>query len=163
MTAVIGIDPGLSGAISVYDAADGALVVKAMPTLEKPISGKKNTRTIIDEHSVLELIRFLADTYGAKTAYIEQVGGRQGQSASAAFNFGHGYGCVRLACIAAGLAIEPITPQVWKLAMRAPRDKGLARARASELLPRHAHNWKLVKDDGKAESALIALYGSRRA
>lgn len=162
MTApIVGVDPGLDGAIVMYDAATGGLTPFEMPTLEKPISGKKTTRRIIDEANVLATFQFLADC-GAKTAYIEQVSGRTGQSATAAFNFGQGYGVVRMAARAAGLAIEAVTPQVWKLAMRAPKDKGLARARASDLLPTHAHHWKLKRQDGVAEAALIAVYGSRK-
>jgi hypothetical protein len=43
-----------------------------------------------------------------------------------------------------------------------PKAKDAARARASQLLPQAAHQWPLKKHDGRAESALIALYGARQ-
>jgi hypothetical protein len=56
----------------------------------------------------------------------------------------------------------PITivhPRTWKRALGVPREKDGARARASQLLPAHAHLWPLKKHDGRAEAALIATYG----
>lgn len=156
-----GVDPGLQGAICAYNAATGDLVTFEMPVLEKPISGKKTTRTVLDEANVLATFQFLADM-GVRKVYVEQVGGRPGQSGSAAFSFGHGYGAVLMAIRACGMSIEKVTPQVWKLAMRAPKDKGMARGRASDLLPAHAHKWKLKRQDGVAEAALIAMYGSKK-
>jgi hypothetical protein len=47
------------------------------------------------------------------------------------------------------------------LALRVPAEKDGARARASQLIPAGASWWPLVKHDGRAEAALIALYGSR--
>jgi hypothetical protein len=41
------------------------------------------------------------------------------------------------------------------------RRKGKARARASQLLPAAAHQWRLKRDDGRAEAALTALWGLR--
>jgi hypothetical protein len=43
-----------------------------------------------------------------------------------------------------------------------PAEKDGARARASQLLPQHAGHWPLKKHDGRAEAALIALYGWRQ-
>ena len=45
--------------------------------------------------------------------------------------------------------------------MAIPKAKDGARARASELLPSYSHLWQRVKDDGRAEAALIALWGAR--
>ena len=36
-----------------------------------------------------------------------------------------------------------------------------SRARASALMPRHASSWTRIKDDGRAEAVLIALWGVR--
>ena len=54
-----------------------------------------------------------------------------------------------------------MTPQRWKKALSLGQGKDAARARASQLLPAHAHYWQRVKDDGRAEAALIAVYGQR--
>jgi hypothetical protein len=73
------------------------------------------------------------------------------------------YDCaLRVAAKAAGLIVIETPPSVWKTAMKAPKDKKAARHRASELLPGLKHLWPLAKDDGKAETALLALYAERR-
>jgi hypothetical protein len=43
-----------------------------------------------------------------------------------------------------------------------PKAKDGARARASQLLPAGVQLWPLVKHDGRAEAALLALYGVRQ-
>jgi crossover junction endodeoxyribonuclease RuvC len=52
-----------------------------------------------------------------------------------------------------------VRPAVWKKFFNCPADKDAARQKASQLLPQFSHNWPLKKHDGRAESALIALYG----
>jgi hypothetical protein len=42
------------------------------------------------------------------------------------------------------------------------KGKDASRARASELLPAYSHLWQRKRDDGRAEAALIALYGWRQ-
>ena len=54
-----------------------------------------------------------------------------------------------------------VPPQVWKRRFNLTSDKDASRARASELLPAHAHLWPLKEHDGRAEAALLALYGAR--
>jgi crossover junction endodeoxyribonuclease RuvC len=52
-----------------------------------------------------------------------------------------------------------VRPNIWKKAIGCPKDKDMARMLASRLLPQHSDNWPLKKHDGRAEAALIALYG----
>ena len=54
------------------------------------------------------------------------------------------------------------SPRRWKRALHVPKAKDAARARASQLLPEAAHQWRLRKHDGRAEAALLALYGARQ-
>jgi hypothetical protein len=54
-----------------------------------------------------------------------------------------------------------VPPVRWKRALGVSKDKDGCRARASQLLPKAAHQWPLRKHDGRAEAALIALYGAR--
>lgn len=156
---IVAVDPGLTGAICFYDWRTGQMDVVPMPTQTKQLAGRK-LKTVIDEGEVLSNLQAFA-AMGATHLFIEAVGGMPGQSAPAAFNFGHGYGAVRMAALACGLPIEAVPAAVWKAEMRAPRDKDGARSRASELIPTHRHLWSLKKDDGKAEAALLALYAER--
>lgn len=149
-TYFMGIDPGLSGAIAVYDGAQ-ALVVYDMPVLQM------KTRRVVDEYALARLI----DNWSSKVsqAWVEQVATRPGEGAVGAFTFGRSYGVVRGVLAANFITIHDVPPQVWKRAMKVTGDKDESRARASALLPRHAHNWPLKKHDGRAESVLIALFG----
>jgi len=78
------------------------------------------------------------------------------------FNFGRATGILEGLIIAQFWPLESVMRHHWKREMRCPKDKDGARARASQLLPKHAHNWPLKKHDGRAEAALIALYAERR-
>jgi hypothetical protein len=69
-----------------------------------------------------------------------------------------GVGMVHMAAVSHGLRLHTVAPTVWKGALRVPKDKDAARARASALMPAHAHLWVNKSDDGVAEAALIALW-----
>lgn len=154
---ILGIDPGLSGAIALYTQAD--LVVGDIPTHELKRGGK--TKREVDLHKLAAMIADCA-VY-QPTVWIEQVGAMPGQGVSSVFAFGKVYGIILGICAANGLVIERVTPQVWKKAMGLQTAaKDAARARASALLPAHAEKWRRVKDDGRAEAALIAIYGARQ-
>lgn len=158
----IGIDPGLSGALALYDPASGSLDVRDMPVFVVPKAGGSGKRTeldvfgiaaIIDEWSVLRL-----------RAYVEQVGATPQMGVTSAFSFGGSYWAARMACAAHFIPTETVAPQRWKRALnvKGGADKTDAvRARASALLPQHSAFWTRAKDDGRAEAALIALYGAQ--
>lgn len=156
---IVACDPGISGALALWDWTTGRLDIARMPTQTKQIAGRK-LRTVIDEGEVLSTLQAFS-AMGATHLFIEAVGGLPGQSAPAAFNFGQGYGTVRVAALAAGMALEAVPPAVWKGALKVSKDKHAARNRASEMIPTHKHLWSMAKDDGLAEAALLALYGER--
>jgi hypothetical protein len=157
---ILASDPGLHGALAAYDEGRRSLTVVDMPTQTREMASRK-LRDTVDE---LELISFFSTWagMGATTLYLEQVGGMPGQSAHGAYMFGSYVTAVRVAAKAAGLVVHEVTPARWKAAMRAPKDKDGARLRASELLPAFSHLWPLKKHDGRAEAALLALYGAQR-
>lgn len=160
MIKILAIDPGLSGAMAVYWPATGAVQVHDMPTVN---AGKgKASKRIID---VQELARLIDDLNGQGEithCYLEQVGTRPGEGAVGAFTFGEGVGVIRGILAANFIPVTRVTPSVWKKALGVPAAKDGARARASELLPRHAGQWTRVKDDGRAEAAMLAIHGARQ-
>ena len=93
---VIGIDPGKNGGIAVMRG--GRLIVCCkMPQTPSDICG------------------FLASYSGYEAkVWLERVGGRSGQSASASFRFGQNYGHIEMAVTAAGIPFETVTPQKWQ-------------------------------------------------
>ena len=81
--------------------------------------------------------------------------GREGpmQARQGGVNFG-----IVLGLVAAHFVrLETVAPAAWKRGMNCPKAKDGARARASQLLPKHAGLWSRAKDDGRAEAALLAL------
>lgn len=150
---IVGIDPGKTGAIATL--RDGKLVsVEDMPTIEILVSGKKR-----DRQSAAALSDLLADE-SISHVFLEQVGVRPMEGAVGAFSFGRGFGQIEGILAAIRIPHTLVTPQVWKKKLGVPADKGGARLFASRLFPDHAKLFARVKDDGRAEAALIAYYGS---
>ena len=75
-------------------------------------------------------------------AVIEKVGGFAGvgHPGSRMFNFGKGYGGLRMALIAAGIPFDEISPQTWLNAMRIPLKK---RGPAREIINKKGKSQKV--------------------
>ena len=164
MTGILGIDPGLSGALALLTPA--GLEVWDMPVLQVMRNDKK--RNTVDAVALGRLI----DSISARvdTAVVELVGGMTGQSASAAFEFGRNVGIIYGALAANFIPTEQVHPVKWKRAVgikAAPKGekpaKDESRAAATRLMPAYSGLWTLVKHDGRAEAALIAHWGNTQA
>jgi crossover junction endodeoxyribonuclease RuvC len=75
------------------------------------------------------------------------------------FRFGETYGATQMAVAAHGMVMQYVPPTTWKKHFKLSRDKGVSRGLATQRFPDCADLFKRVKDDGRAEAALIALYG----
>lgn len=139
---VVGIDPGLAGAAALLDggtlvdvfdfsAADGRLI-------GGPISDWMFDRQ--PEHVVIEGVHSMP-----------------GQGVSTTFKFGRAFGTVEGIAVALGIPMSLIAPNHWKRLVGVTKDKQSARALAGRLWPVHRAWFERVKDDGRAEAALIAL------
>lgn len=157
MTRVLGVDPGLGGAVALWDdVADAlglpaALTVHDAPTARVQV-GRSKARAVYLDAEYARLIRELKPD----VAVVEQVGGLTGQSASASFQFGAGFGLVRGIIAALGVPVEFVAPPVWRARLLVKPGKDGSRLRACQLYPNHAGLFARVKDDGRAESSLIA-------
>ena len=151
----IGIDPGVSGAVAILNSHGHLLDVFNAPTVEMKV-GKALKRRISPEILVNLLLPFTD-----ASAWVEQVSARPGQGVSSMFAFGESYGLVK--GVLAGLQIQTntVTPNAWKKAMQLNAGKDASRAKAAQMWPQQAGEFSRVKDDGKAEAALIAEYGRR--
>lgn len=150
---IIGVDPGACGAITSINNEE--LLVRDMPVYE--ITKGKSVRKRIDIKRLIDIFK----TESPDHAYVEQVSAQFGNGAASAFSFGWACCAVEAALIACGIPFTYVTPQKWKKELQVPADKDGARMMASRLLPKYAHNWERKKDDGRAESALIALWGRK--
>lgn len=152
MTRILGIDPGIRGALGLIDTLDWSLAIVDMGN-EPGIAGRNSVSATLTARS----IRAAAPDY----TFIESVHSSPQQGVASAFAFGRGLGILEGAAAAASILEKP-RPQEWKAATKTPKDKNQARARAIQLFPNHAQLFARVKDDGRAEAALIALYGAAR-
>lgn len=146
MKTILGIDNGLHGALSFYDGAE--LLIYDMPTYG-------TDRPALDLIRLADIIRINKPDH----AYIEKLTPLPKISGLTAFSMGHSEGAVIATLTALQIPFTMTRPMEWKKVMQCPAEKDAARKRASELLPTHAHNWTRKKDDGRAESSLISLYG----
>ena len=149
---IIGVDPGQTGAVAVL-GFDGALRVVDMPTVEIDRGGK--ARREIDVAALADLLRAI----DGGQAWIERVAARPGQGVASMFSFGRGVGQVEGVLAALRVPVSYVTPQAWRKTLRVPDGKDGSRLRASQIMPAYAGEWRRAKDDGRAEAALIAMYG----
>lgn len=150
----IGIDCGLNGALALI--VDGELVkVEDMPTVTLERNGK--TKRQVSAPELVDIIKELDPT----EAYAEKVFAMAGQGVTSVFSLGRSLGVVEGALTALRIKTTLMTPQTWIKAMGVVGGKDGSRARAMELFPDHLSLFKRVKDDGRSDASLIALWGYR--
>ena len=155
---ILGIDPGAYGALALYEPTHWGLIeVFDMPTHTIKINGSNKKR--VDPHGLAGIVREWKDQIAF--ACIEEVSSLPKQGVASTFAFGQAFMAVEMACAALQIPYHTVTPAVWKRVMRASGDKDEARRLASRLMPTSANKWSRVKDDGRAEAALLAIYGMR--
>jgi len=158
MSAILAIDPGLSGALAAYDGK--ILLVADLPT----ITHKKKTR--LDLGRLRSLVYWKAFEFDAHDLLVEQVGTMPRQGLASAFNFGFTNGAIHMAAYANAMTLHIVTPTQWKFGVglnAVPGQdlkarKNASRAKAIELFPQYAELFTRAKDDGRAESALMAWW-----
>lgn len=149
---IYGIDPGYTGAITLYWPATGDIEVHDMPTI---VNAKG--KPVLNQRAILDIFEPEGD--GQRFAFIEQVAAMPSQGVSSVFRFGEQFGQLQMALAATQTPYMMVTPAVWKRHFGLTKDKGASRGLAMQRLPAFADKFKRVKDDGRAEATLIALYG----
>lgn len=162
---ILGVDPGVGGALALFDPGTQELIIHDMPTVAAA-RGVSGAARDIDGYQLGNLMDTLSRQISR--AYVEQVGGIGKQSAAKSFQFGLNTGVLHGVLYANLVPMQLVLPQRWKAhfnlkrgqAMSDSAYKSLSRAKASALLPQYSGLWALAKHDGRAEAALIAVYGS---
>jgi crossover junction endodeoxyribonuclease RuvC len=151
---VLGVDPGATGALAMWDSDLEALIVVDMPSVAVRV-GKTKRRQISESWLAATLRVFEPDC-----AWIERVHALPGQGVTSSFSFGMAYGLVRGVLAALGVPVSLVTPNEWKRSFRLGPDKNEARLIAARLFPAAAGRFSRAMDDGRAEAALLALFGA---
>ncbi len=153
---IIGIDPGISGAICFF--SDGKIIdVIEMPTMSE---GKKNKKQVNGNQLFNEIKSHLSTTDQEEACVVvEHVTAMPGQGVTSMFNFGQSFGVIKGICSAMQLPIHFIRPTKWKKYFNLINtSKDASRSRAIEIFPKISEKLKRKKDSNKADAILIASY-----
>ena len=106
---ILGIDPGLSGAIAVLENKK-VLSMFDMPVMSE---GKKNKKQL-NSAQLVNIIKNNTNDNEEKAVVVEQVNAMPGQGVTSMFNFGQTFGAIKGVCAALGLPIFFVRPSKWK-------------------------------------------------
>lgn len=152
---IVGIDPGLSGALAILDH-DDVLLLEDLPTVQFSDARIKHR---LDGVGLTAMLKPYA--VDVLLAIVEKVAARPGEAPSGAFSFGYSSGVIAGVLGALQIPITTVQPAVWKKAMGLGSSKDLSRARALELFPAMADKLRRKKDHDRAEALLMAEWGRR--
>ena len=151
---IIGIDPGISGAICFFENG----VIKDIIDMPVMAEGKKNKRQL----NSAQLVKLLKDNISKNdevTVVVEQVNAMPGQGVTSMFNFGQTFGAIKGICAAIGLPIFFVRPAKWKKHFDLINSsKDASRTKAIEMYPLISDQLAKKKDVNKADAILIARY-----
>ena len=147
---VAGIDPGLSGAVCIFDVDKGILTILDMPTVE--VKSGKTMKRRLSEPMLAELLR----PHEIDHVALEQVGAMPKQGVASTFNFGQTYGAIRGVLAGLRIPVTMVNPAKWTRDMKVTGGKDANRQRAAQLFPAYAASFSRAKDDGRADAALLA-------
>ena len=143
MKCVLGVDPGLTGALCILTEGNGPVI------LDTPV-----VAGAIDAYALSNWLGPREITLAA----VEQVHAMPRQGVSSTFKFGQAYGVVLGVLAVLEAPIVHVPPTVWTRHHHLGSDKDSHRRRCMETFPSVADLWRRKKDDGRADATLIALW-----
>ena len=153
---VIGIDPGLSGAIAILED-NKVLQIFDMPVMAE---GKKNKRQL-NSAQLANIIKENTQGSEEKAVVVEQVNAMPGQGVTSMFNFGQTFGAIKGICAALNLPIFFVRPTKWtKHFELINSSKDSSRTKAIEMYPSLSNQLSKKKDVNKSDAILIARFYS---
>jgi crossover junction endodeoxyribonuclease RuvC len=154
---IVGVGIGTRGAVALLSPRGELLEIVDMPVRR---DGPKE-RPAVNAALLAETLY----RWHPLQAYVELVDARPEEGAVGAFAFGRARGVVEGVLAACGVAVTHIAPAVWKEAtiQRWPAGKGATRSEAICRWSDHFGLFTRVRDDARAEAALIGVVGILRA
>ena len=151
---IIGIDPGLSGAIAVLEDKK-VLGIYEMPVMAE---GKKNKRQL-NSAQLVNIIKSNIIKSDEIAVVVEQVNAMPGQGVTSMFNFGQTFGAIKGVCAALELPIFFVRPSKWKKYFDLINSsKDSSRTKAIEMYPSLSSQLTKKKDVNKSDAILIARF-----
>ena len=151
---IIGIDPGISGAIAVMH---GKKVVNMydMPVMAE---GKKNKRQL-NSSQLVNIIKENINENEETIVVVEQVNAMPGQGVTSMFNFGQTFGAIKGVCAALKLPIFFVRPSKWKKHFELINSsKDASRTKVIEMYPTLSAQLTKKRDVNKSDAVLIAKF-----
>ncbi len=151
---IIGIDPGLSGAIAVLENK------KVLKIIDIPVmaEGKKNKRQL-NSAQLVNIIKENINDNEEIAVVVEQVNAMPGQGVTSMFNFGQTFGAIKGVCAALNLPIFFVRPSKWKKYFELINSsKDSSRTKAIEMYPSLSSQLSKKKDVNKSDAILIARF-----
>ena len=151
---IIGIDPGLTGAIAIMQNN------KVLDIIDMPVMAevKKNKRQL-NSAQLVSIIKKNIESNEEVAVVVEQVNAMPGQGVTSMFNFGQTFGAIKGVCAALELPIFFVRPSKWKKyfeLINASKDS--SRTKAIEMYPSLSNHLTKKKDVNKSDAILIARY-----
>ena len=153
---IIGIDPGISGAICFFEDGKVKEIID-MPTMAE---GKKNKRQV-NGTQIYNEISLRINKFQKKEIIIviEQVSAMPGQGVTSMFNFGQSFGVLKGICSAMQLSMYFVRPAKWKKYFGLIKtEKDASRTKVIEIFPYISSQLSRKKDSNKADAILIASF-----
>ena len=153
---IIGIDPGLSGAIAVLEN-NKVLNIFDIPVMSE---GKKNKRQL-NSALLVNLIKENIHKEEEVAVVVEQVNAMPGQGVTSMFNFGQTFGALKGICAALELPIFFVRQKKKKKHFELINSsKDASRTKAIEMYPKLSNQLSKKKDVNKSDAILIARFFS---
>ena len=151
---IIGIDPGLSGAIAILEDKK-VLNIFDMPVMAE---GKKNKKQL-NSAQLVNIIKENTIKNEDIAVVVEQVNAMPGQGVTSMFNFGQSFGAIKGLCAALNLPIFFVRPSKWKKHFELINSsKDASRTKVIEMYPSLSNQLAKKKDVNKSDAILIARY-----
>jgi crossover junction endodeoxyribonuclease RuvC len=157
---ILGIDPGLSGALAFFHVEKGHLSIVDMPTVEVIRNNKKKNE--INAGALAHIIK-VAQAEDTIHATLERVGAMPGQGVTSMFSMGRSVGIIEGVLATLEIPVTITAPKSWQKMANVRDGKDGSRLRATELFPAYAGLFARKKDNGRSDAALIAWAGLQMA
>ena len=145
---IIGIDPGLSGAIAILEHKK-VLNIFDMPVMSE---GKKNNKPL-NSALLVSLLRENIVKDQEAVVVVEQVNAMPGQGVTSMFNFGQTFGAIKGISATLKIPIFFVRPSKWKKHFELINSsKDASRTKVIEMYPSFAEKLSKKKDVNKSDA-----------
>lgn len=153
--AVVGIDPGLTGAIALTNK-DGCVGLWDIPV--EATTGFIKHR--VNVNALSEIIDDILTMYPRALFVLERVASRPAQGVASVFSIGDTVGCIRGILAAYGVSPTVVEPAKWKQGLGLGKEKEESMDMAKSVFPGLESKLSRKRDHNRAEALMIAYWKS---